>query len=475
MLPTKHAKSVALVLCAIIAIVLIISFKANPSLFNQKNVGSFEYIRIGERLADKGKYSEAIGYFEKAFEASPESDIIRANLVWIYTIYANELSSAGSISRAIYFFNKAYELKQNPATAQNLAVAYVKKAIEDLRRGDWVKGIDFCTKAREITAESCRASENLGIHLYNEAQNEFKAGRDTIAILLLSESFLSSESKYPFRLLGDIYYRRTDLAQAAFYWGRALELDPENKELAEHVSRVYKEMEMERKQQKFEMRHFELRYDPKLQFDVAALHEAMDKAYLKAGKKMAYFPKDKTVVFLYSEKDFKGLFKLSPAVRAFYDGNIRMPLPQGPLAGDELTQFIEHEYTHAVISAMTENNCPPWLGEGIAVSIQIDKDDPRIKEALLKIGDISKISIDSIDAIFKDQTKEKADLGPYYSLAYTVVQYINDTFGVEALRGILKRMRSGQHFVNAMDDQLLISEKEFEKRWHAYVAKKMGG
>jgi hypothetical protein len=41
-----------------------------------------------------------------------------------------------------------------------------------------------------------------------------------------------------------------------------------------------------------------------------------------------------------------------------------------------------------------------------------------------------------------------------------------------ALRGVLKRLADKQHIVNAIDDELLISESDFEKKWRGYVAKK---
>ena len=44
---------------------------------------------------------------------------------------------------------------------------------------------------------------------------------------------------------------------------------------------------------------------------------------------------------------------------------------------------------------------------------------------------------------------------------------------VPAVRGflVLKRLESDQHVINAIDDELLLSEKEFERRWGDYVKK----
>jgi len=52
------------------------------------------------------------------------------------------------------------------------------------------------------------------------------------------------------------------------------------------------------------------------------------------------------------------------------------------------------------------------------------------------------------------------------------VEFMINDWGISALRNILKRLAAGEHALNAMDDELLLSEKEFESRWHAYIREK---
>jgi hypothetical protein len=47
-----------------------------------------------------------------------------------------------------------------------------------------------------------------------------------------------------------------------------------------------------------------------------------------------------------------------------------------------------------------------------------------------------------------------------------------DTWSLAAIRDVLDRISRGQHAVNAIDDEFLIPEKEFEKRWGDFVRKK---
>ena len=60
-----------------------------------------------------------------------------------------------------------------------------------------------------------------------------------------------------------------------------------------------------------------------------------------------------------------------------------------------------------------------------------------------------------------------------YVTAYTVVRFISERWGQGALRGILKNLASGQHIMNAIDDTLLLSEKEFESRWREYIMRRL--
>ena len=59
-----------------------------------------------------------------------------------------------------------------------------------------------------------------------------------------------------------------------------------------------------------------------------------------------------------------------------------------------------------------------------------------------------------------------------YLLAYTAVEYMIDNWGMKGLNAVLKRIAEGQHAVNAIDDEFLLSEKEFQSRWKNFVMEK---
>jgi len=82
------------------------------------------------------------------------------------------------------------------------------------------------------------------------------------------------------------------------------------------------------------------------------------------------------------------------------------------------------------------------------------------------------ISLDDLEKSFTLKDNSEESLRLHYLLAYSFVKYIVDNWGLGGMRNILSRIKDGQHIINAIDDEFLLSEKEFEKRWHNYILEK---
>jgi len=469
---SESLKNLLSAILAIAVTTFLFTIKMNPSLFSKKTPGSYEFVRKGEALLDRGKYKDSVGYFEKAYESSPEEEVIKSDLAYSYSKYGMTLAESKYYSAAIEYFSKAYNLLPNSNTRQNLAIMYAKKALDEARNGDSVKAIEDFREARSVASGSNYASKNLGISIFNDAVDEYKAGKEQIAILCLKEAMLTYESSRVLEFLGDIYYKRAALENASFCWEKAGDLDPSSETLPAKLEKLGKEMELAKTEDEKQLPHFELRYGRNLPIDPELAGEVLEKAYLDVGKDLAYFPAAKTVIFFYSEKDFRNIFKLPKMVTAFYDGNIRMPFPEKAGNRNEFIHYIYHEYTHAVVSAKTNNNCPVWFSEGVAVWEEFKRQDPAMKSLLASTAYNPGISIQAIEDAFARQGSGNKDMRPYYLMAYSIVKFIVDTWGVEGLQGVLTRIGRGQHIVNAIDDEILLSEKDFDKRWGDYLKSK---
>ena len=470
-----NLKKAAIAFFFLAAAALALFIKANPDFFVTKERGSFEYFRRAELFLSKGKYPDAINYFAKAYDMSPENRTIKSGLVYAYSKYGMVLAGQGLYDKAIDYLGKARDIISNASTVQNLALMYSKKALSEAGDGNWPAAMEDFANARQTAWDLEGPSRVLAGSLFADAVREYNLGHEPVALLCLKESVLLSEEGRAFEFLGNIYYRRGELSKAFFYWDKAKTLDPANKPLEEKLSRLGMEMELKKNEETKQSPHFEIRYEKDLAVDPRSFTEALDDAYLSVGKDLNYFPASKTVVYLYSADNFRKIFKLPDMVRAFYDGNIRMPIAQPLPNQNEFVSYIRHEYTHAILSAKTANRCPVWLSEGIAVWQEFKKEDAFMATLLQNMGDDPQTSIDLLDEAFsraETLSRNGKDVRIYYLLAYSAVRYIVDTWGPGTLNAILERIANGQHAVNAIDDELLLSQKEFESRWKDYLIKR---
>lgn len=451
-------------------ITFLVILKSNPAIFTPKTKGSFEYVREGEKFLDKGRYKDAIAFFEKAHGSSPENKAIRADLAYAYSKYGSSLGAAGVHDRAIKYFAKAFRVISDAAAAQNLAIGHSKRALANAQMNSFAAAAKDLAEARAIVSGFSMASKNLGISLYNDAVEEYKSGRETAAILLLKESALVYSASEPNELLGDIYYKRTDLERALFYWAKALQQAEGGGRLKEKLGRLSKEMELAGSEEKRAFPYFDIRYGRGVRLDIERANAVMEKAYFDVGRDLDYYPSGKTVIFFYSEYDFGRVFNMPNVVRAFYDGNIRMPFPEKRMDERSLGRYIYHEYAHAIISAKTKNNAPVWFSEGVAVREETKGDEAALKDEIAGL-DESYFSIEPLEKNFSAGAVTKKGLRPYYLVSYTVVKYMVDRWGLAGLRDIMKRMADGQHVMNAIDDEFLLSEKDFERGWREYLKK----
>lgn len=437
----------------------------------KKETGSFEYVRRGEELLNAGRFPESIKYFEKAYSASPENISIKAALANAYYEYGDFLAASQEFSKAIDCLKRACNIRRSTRAIQSLAIMYSKKAVYEAAR-DPAEAKSDLEAARTTAAESAIASRNLSVSLFNDALAAGKAENDGLAIMLLKQSSLVYKDASTFELLGDIYYRKADFERARFYYGKALSLDRQAGNAREKFRKALKELRLAGREESMRLAHFELRYDKSLPVDAGSLRDTLDKCYLDVGNDLKYFPDSRTVVFFYSQDDFGSIFKMPSSARAFYDGSIRIPLPGRRMAASELSGHLYHEYTHAVVSAKTGNNCPVWLSEGLAVWEEYRNREAEISRIIRNTIEEKQISLAYLYSPFDLRDEGKNTLVSQYLLAYSVVKFIADGWGLDGLRNLLVRLKNGQHVVNALDDELLLSEKEFEKRWKLYVLKK---
>ncbi len=127
-----------------------------------------------------------------------------------------------------------------------------------------------------------------------------------------------------------------------------------------------------------------------------------------------------------------------------------------------LASTLAHEYTHILINEITQDYCPIWLNEGLAVyhSGEI--------EILLSNSNTNLISFNSLSQLnqtFRNISQQDMDLAlSAYITAYHIVAWNYKTYGKSKLHILLDNLGKGQSIEQAIKDYAGISYSEFEQK-----------
>lgn len=434
----------------------------------EKKVGLYEYIRKAHKYIEEQKYEKAIFLFHKAYEGSPESEKMRENLVYGYIKYADFLDDDGKLEKAINYLSMAYEMApSNIPVINNLAWLYSKKAVKEAGNGEYGLAMDYLKRSTGLAMGHGKVRRNVSNYLFNKAVEAYHKNEDKTVFMCLYMSYLLKPRYESMDMLGSYFYKGSDFEKAKFYWDKALEHDPDNPAVREKLEKLEREMRVENKMVNIETPHFDVKLYKDYGIDIEFLKSTLDSIYKEVGDELRFFIPGDTAIILYTEEDFRNIFEREGIVRAFYDGKIRMLITSG-LDESTLSGLISHEFTHAVVSMMTDNRCPVWLNEGLAVHSQVKymASPSGYVSAFLKSG--HKLRLDILEGGFR-QMADKGLLGLSYEGAYSAVEFILDRWGWDGLRGLLYRIKQGVHFANAIDEEFYISREVFESMWNNYL------
>jgi hypothetical protein len=119
------------------------------------------------------------------------------------------------------------------------------------------------------------------------------------------------------------------------------------------------------------------------------------------------------------------------------DGKIRLAL-RGMNPGDpRLVSDLYHEYTHALIYAMTRGNNPPrWVHEGLAVHMERRR-APEFKQEARRLARAGVVP--------------PLDQSPY-THGSAAIEYLIERYGMARIRHLLQRMGEGLPFAQAFQE-----------------------
>jgi len=145
----------------------------------------------------------------------------------------------------------------------------------------------------------------------------------------------------------------------------------------------------------------------------------------------------------------------------FHNGRIIIPLLKNqPIDYVQLYRSLKHEYTHAVVSALSGNSCPGWIDEGLAQWFEgIDRQsDHYILVEWLKIHD--SIPLKRLQKGFLNLDQAKAKVG--YAQSFFAVNDMISSFNMSSFVNYFALLKKGIAQHEAFYESFGLSQKNYE-------------
>ena len=261
-------------------------------------------------------------------------------------------------------------------------------------------------------------------------------------------------------LFGQAFYNQGDLGAALTEWKRAQGLRPDDAGLRDLIERTEREARVQGGYRSRDSQHFQVIYEGRRQEDVGqTLVRILEQAYADVGYALGAYPDYAVQTILYPDADFTAATGAPTDVGGFYqrlDGKIRIALrglhPEDP----ELRSVLYHEYTHALIFAVSRGNNPPrWLHEGLAVQME-GRRAPVFKEL----------------AIRRSRAGQHDTLTSQpYMLGSVAVGLLVERYGLSRVRAVLQRLGDGQSFQAAFQETFRMELASLDQAVRDFVAR----
>jgi tetratricopeptide (TPR) repeat protein len=341
---------------------------------------------------------------------------------------------------------------------QNTYARFVKTGSEQLKSGDY-------QAARDSFAEALRYDESgffghLGLGMaYFHLRDDNAAERE-----LAKAAELNPKEPSPYQFLGELYYRKDDLETAASYWEKAAELNPADPNLRARLERIRKEHKAEKDFNRDVTSHFLVKYEGREKIEAGRIIlRVLEDAYGEVGRALSYYPDREIQVILYSSRQFQEVTDAPGWSGGIYDGKIRIPIGGVEQETPGLRRLLYHEYTHAVVRAMTPR-CPTWLNEGLAQYFEGREIDSRQKEVLRRIAQSGKLPLlSNLEGSFTGLDGNQAVFAYLYSLSS--VRYMIDSFGIYRVKNVLDELAAGADAGRAISIGITLSYEELQRGW----------
>lgn len=243
------------------------------------------------------------------------------------------------------------------------------------------------------------------------------------------------------RLLAEIAAQQGDYPEAFVEIEKALRLAPQDKEILLLKEKLTKEWQIEEKMDKNFGGNFTVTFEGGGDELGNTTLAVLEEAYVDLGSRFQLWPKQKTEVILYGNRDFKSLTNAPDWSGGLYDGKIRIPV--GGLTGmnENLRRILYHEYAHVLIRALARNHVTLWLNEGLA-QWAAGETSAHLEQRLAKGEKL--LPFARLEKSFAGLSEPEASLA--YAQSLSLTNFLIERFGEAQILAVLNRLGAGANF-----------------------------
>ena len=146
----------------------------------------------------------------------------------------------------------------------------------------------------------------------------------------------------------------------------------------------------------------------------------------------------------------------------FYRGRIIIPLSDTVISDtDNLIRSVKHEYTHAVVHALSGGRCPGWIDEGLAQWAE-GYEHPALAPALMRwLSARDPVPLEFLQNGFTRLNSQI--VAAAYAQSYFATRLLIAEHGFEALASYFSELRKGSANPQAFETAFAMSERQFER------------
>lgn len=425
-----------------------------------RDQSGYEANERGVQYLERGKLKEAIREFERAHQLDSDNKVIRGNLSVAYNNYSVELMQEDRYLEAREYLERAARLNPDDARVrENMSLVMSKTG----------GSTDVPTTFAPRSLESAQAFETIaqdfllqGIQYFEK--KEYELARD----MLLESLKYSDENPTAYELLGDVAYKEQDLEAAKEHYASAFRLR-RSKALEEKIEKVVREAPVEEKLDPYSDEHFIIRYKEGMAdlfgggFEI---REYLRQAYKAVSQDFGFYPRDRVVVLMYSEEEYRELSNTPAWTGGHFDGKIRLPAYKDRINVRELNKLIWHELTHSFVQDLSRGRCPTWLNEGLAQyqENKVKKIDLRYFKKAVEGKYL--LSFDELEKGISDD-QNAVEILLFYQQSFVVARHLIDRHRMFKIKEMLAEYGKGKTSDQVFKDKLRLSRRTFEIKWLA--------